>query len=761
MYVTALEPGSGKSAVVLGLTEVLSRRAGRLGYFRPLIGAGPGRDADIELVLQRYRLAQTYEQSFALTPDDFHDLAGRDAYGELLKRVLDGYRAVADGTTGRTAPAPDTAGAPDDAAGGAGLPAAAAAAAVTAATTGPPDVVVVEGSDFTGPSLATELALNVDAANDLGAPVLLVASGGGRSAEQVLDAVAQGVATLRDRGCTLIGVVANRVAPDVLDAVRAGLPGAAGDLVAAAVPELPMLAAPTVAEVARALGARYLGPGAGRAPRAGDGAAADRAPSAGGTADGGDGGDGALREVRRLIVGAMGLEHFLERIAEGDLVITPGDRVDIVAGSLAAHLSGTYPAVAGLVLTGGAVPDAVARLVDGYGAAGVPVVAVDGDTYTVTRAVTGVRGAITTHSPGKIDAAIGLIADHVDVGALVQRIDLARPTRMTPLMFEHLLVERARADRRHIVLPEGTDDRVLRAADQLLRRRVADLTLLGVERDVRARAGALGLELPGVRVIDPMTSPHRRAFAETYHALRRHKGVTADTAFDQMGDVSYFGTMMIHQGLADGMVSGAAHTTAHTIRPAFEFIRTAPGRKVVSSVFLMCLADRVLVYGDCAVVPDPDPEQLADIAVSAAGTAAMFGIEPRVAMLSYSTGESGSGADVEKVRAGTALARERRPDLLIEGPIQYDAAVDPAVARTKLPGSPVAGRATVFVFPDLNTGNNTYKAVQRSAGAVAIGPVLQGLNKPVNDLSRGALVADIVNTVAITAIQAQAAGGGS
>jgi phosphate acetyltransferase len=737
VYVTALEPGSGKSAVVLGLTEVLSRRAGRLGYFRPLLGHGPGRDADVELVLDRFRLAQSYRESYGLTADDLHDLVDQDAYGELLGRVLDRYRAVADGATSRP-------GAPGDGV----SPAALADAAVTAATTGPPDVVVIEGSDFTGASLAVELVLNVDVANHLGAPVLLVANGARRSAEEVLEVVGQGVATLRERGCTLIGVVANRVDPAVLDAVRAGLAAVAGDLVAAALPELPMLAAPTVAEVADALGARYLEPS--------DGWYGDGTDGTGGTGGTDPAADGrAHREVRRLIVGAMGLEHFLERIADGDLVITPGDRVDIIAGSLAAHLSGTYPAVAGLVLTGGVVPEAVTRLVDGYGDAGIPVVAVEGDTYTVTRAVTGVRGAITARSTGKIAVAVGLFEDHVDATALVEGIDLARPTRMTPLMFEYALVERARADRRHIVLPEGGDDRVLQAAEQLLRRGVVDLTVLGAEREVRARAGALGLELPGVRIVDPLTSEHRADFARTYHELRRHKGVTAERAFDQMGDVSYFGTMMIHRGLADGMVSGAAHTTAHTIRPAFEFIRTAPGRRVVSSVFLMCLADRVLVYGDCAVVPDPDPEQLADIAVSAAETAAMFGIEPRVAMLSYSTGESGSGADVEKVRRGTALARERRPDLPIEGPIQYDAAVDPDVARTKLPGSPVAGRATVFVFPDLNTGNNTYKAVQRSAGAVAIGPVLQGLNKPVNDLSRGALVPDIVNTVAITAIQAQ------
>jgi len=305
------------------------------------------------------------------------------------------------------------------------------------------------------------------------------------------------------------------------------------------------------------------------------------------------------------------------------------------------------------------------------------------------------------------------------------------------------------------VLPEGDDDRILRAAEQLLRRGVADLTVLGDDTAVRSRAASLGLGLGGLRTVDPSTSEWREDFAQTYYELRKHKGVGLPLARDSMVDVSYFGTMMVYKGLADGMVSGAAHTTAHTIRPAFELIRTAPGVKVVSSVFFMLLADRVLVYGDCAVVPNPDAEQLADIAVSSAGTAATFGIEPRIAMLSYSTGESGSGTDVDKVREATRIARERRPDLLIEGPIQYDAAIDPEVARTKLPDSPVAGRATVFVFPDLNTGNNTYKAVQRSANAVAVGPVLQGLRKPVNDLSRGATVADIIDTVAITAIQAQ------
>jgi phosphate acetyltransferase len=693
VYVTAMEPGSGKSAVVLGLTEVLSRDAAHLAFYRPFVTSAAVPDPAIELIRDRYRLAQSTEQSYMLTADDLHNLDGRGDYDTLLKRVLNGYAALAAEA----------------------------------------DVVVIEGSDFTEASLAVELDLNIDAASHLGSPVLLVVGGRRRTAEQVLDAVRQGLSMLAERGCVLLGVICNRVARELADEIRAGVGEAADGLPSAVMPELPQLAAPTMAEVAARLGAEHIA-----RPAAPDPAATPR-------------------EVSRVVVGAMGLPLFLQRMAEGDLVITPGDRADIVAGTLAAHLSGTYPPVSGLVLTGGIVDDSVRRLVAGFGDSGVPVIAVRTDTYETVSAVGGVRGAIGPRSARKIATAIRQFEDHVDHSLLVRRLEVTRSTRTTPLMFEQVLLERARADRRHIVLPEGDDDRVLAAAEQLLLRGVADLTLLGREDEVAARAAALGLALPGVRVIDPATSPHRQEFAETYAELRKHKGVALVQAMEMMADPSYFGTMMIHKRLADGMVSGAAHTTAHTIRPAFEFIRTAPGVSLVSSAFLMCLADQVLVYADCAVVPKPDSEQLAEIAISAAATALTFGIEPRVAMLSYSTGESGTGSDVDLVRRATGLVRERRPDLPVEGPIQYDAAVDPDVARTKLPGSAVAGRATVFVFPDLNIGNNTYKAVQRSAGAVAIGPVLQGLAKPVNDLSRGATVADIVNTVAITAVQAQVA----
>jgi phosphate acetyltransferase len=435
--------------------------------------------------------------------------------------------------------------------------------------------------------------------------------------------------------------------------------------------------------------------------------------------------------------------------------VIPADRSEVLLAALLANASGTFPSISGIVLNGGfELPEAITRLIDGLGST-LPIITTDLGTYDTAVRVMNTRGRLAADSQRRYDTALALFEKHVDTRELLAAFGVARATVVTPLMFEYQLVERARSQRKRIVLPEGDDDRVLRAAARVLARGIADLTILGEEIEVRNRAIELGIDIRDAQVLSPFDAVTVQRFAEEYARLRAHKGVTHGQAADTVTDVSYFGTMMVHLGLADGMVSGAAHTTAHTIRPAFEIIKTAPGVSVVSSVFLMALADRVLVYGDCAVIPDPTSEQLADIAISSAATATQFGIEPRVAMLSYSTGESGSGADVEKVRAATALVRERAPALLVEGPIQYDAAADVAVAAAKMPGSEVAGRATVFVFPDLNTGNNTYKAVQRSAGAVAIGPVLQGLNKPINDLSRGALVEDIVNTIAITAIQAQ------
>lgn len=354
-----------------------------------------------------------------------------------------------------------------------------------------------------------------------------------------------------------------------------------------------------------------------------------------------------------------------------------------------------------------------------------------------------------------IQAALGHFERHVDCEALGRRI-MASASRMSPLMFQFQIMEQARKQRMRIVLPEGGEDRILRAADILLQSGVADIILLGDTDRIGARARDLGLNLGKASIVQPDRSPDFEDYAATYQELRKHKGISLDQARERMSDATYFGTMMVYKGHADGLVSGSVNTTAHTVRPALEFIKTKPGYSIVSSIFFMCLKDRVLTFGDCAINPNPTAAELADIAATSAETSRIFDLTPRVAMLSYSSGSSGHGADVDQVIEATRLAHERAPDLPLTGPIQYDAAIDPKTARTKMPGDPVAGRATVFIFPDLNTGNNTYKAVQRAAGAVAIGPVLQGLRKPVNDLSRGATVADIVNTVAITAVQAQA-----
>jgi phosphate acetyltransferase len=587
------------------------------------------------------------------------------------------------------------------------------------------DVVLVVGSDFTDVSAPTEFSVNAAVAANLGSRLLLVVPAQGHDPAQVATAAEMAVVAAREAHAHVTGVVANQVDRPQLEATEEALRSRV-QLPVQVLPETPLLRAPTVKDLMEACDGRLVH---------GDRAWLDR-------------------ECTGLVVAAMTMPHVLDRLIDGGVVIVPGDREDVVLGVLLAHRSKTFPALSGIVLNGGfPLPPQVQRLIEGLDVV-LPIIATDGGTMTTATRLGAARGRLTPDSTRKLEAAVAMVERGLDAEALLGPVTTAGGDVVTPLMFEHRLVDDARAAGAHIVLPEGGEDRILLAADTVLSRGIAKLTLLGDEESIHASAARLGVDISGAAVIDPGSSPLREGFATDYAALRAHKGVTLEQARDRVVDPSYFGTMMVHQGLADGMVSGCITTTAHTIRPALEIVRTAPEVSVVSSVFLMCLADRVLVYGDCAVNPDPTAEQLADIAISSAGTAQRFGIEPRVAMLSYSTGESGSGADVDKVRAATALVHERAPGLLVEGPIQYDAAVDPHVAASKLSGSPVAGRATVLVFPDLNTGNNTYKAVQRSASAVAIGPVLQGLNRPVNDLSRGALVRDIVNTIAITAIQA-------
>jgi len=595
------------------------------------------------------------------------------------------------------------------------------------------DFAVVEGTSFQGLVPEIEFELNTNIATNLGCSIMSIYSALNKTVEDVVQSILIGNDSLSDHGGQVLATIVNQV-PEAIDSELRKACHVAG-LDASAplyfLPEEPLLRQPTLREIKATLGASLL---CGKE-------------------------DDLDREVTRFKVAAMQLPDFLERSESGSLVITPGDRSDILAGCALACLHTDGPSPAGIVLTGGLIPPpAVMRLM--RSPVCLPILTTGDDTFNAAKRVSLAKAEIGIHAPCKIESAIGLFEKYVDGNDLATRLQAPDVHYVTPMLFEYSLIQRAREKRTRIVLPEGNEPRILQAVDVLRRRDVADIVLLGDPATIRATAAQAGCNFPdsGVEIIDPASSPLREEFAQEYLELRRHKGMTIDMARDRMLEVSYFGTMMVHRGMAGGMVSGAVHTTANTIRPAFEFIKTRPGVKVVSSVFLMCLKTGVLVYGDCAVIPNPTAEELAEIASSSADTAAQFGIEPRVAMLSYSTGESGQGEDVEKVRQATALLRQKRPDLPVEGPMQYDAAIDPEVAATKLPSSKVAGRATVFIFPDLNTGNNTYKAVQRSAGAVAIGPVLQGLNKPVNDLSRGCTVADIVNTVAITAVQAQNAG---
>ncbi|MER5961254.1 phosphate acetyltransferase [Streptomyces sp. NPDC002057] len=587
------------------------------------------------------------------------------------------------------------------------------------------EVVLVLGTDFAATQLPDELALNARLANEFGASVIPVVGGKGQPAESVRAEARNAFRAYDGLGCDVLAMIVNRVAGEDREAIAERL-AARLPVPCYVLPDEPALAAPTVAQITHALGATVV---------LGDDA-------------------GLARDALDFVFGGAMLPNFLNALTPGCLVVTPGDRADLVVGALAAHSAGTPP-IAGVLLTLDERPtDAILTLAAKL-APGTPVVSVPGNSFPTATELFSLEGKLNAATPRKAETALGLFERHVDTTDLLKRVSVARSGRVTPMMFEHELIEQARADRRRVVLPEGTEERVLRAADVLIRRDVCDLTLLGDVEVIRKKAADLSVDLGDTQLIDPQTSELRDSFAEKYAALRAHKGVTVELAYDVVSDVNYFGTLMVQEGLADGMVSGSVHSTAATIRPAFEIIKTKPDASIVSSVFFMCLADKVLVYGDCAVNPDPNAEQLADIAAQSAATAARFGVDPRIAMLSYSTGTSGSGADVDKVREATKLVREAHPELRIEGPIQYDAAVEPSVAATKLPDSEVAGQATVLIFPDLNTGNNTYKAVQRSAGAVAVGPVLQGLRKPVNDLSRGALVSDIVNTVAITAIQSQ------
>jgi phosphate acetyltransferase len=694
IFIASAEPYSGKSIVALGLVDMLLGRAQKISYFKPIVNASAEEQTDNHI--------DTILSYFEL-PQSHADACvfTRQEALEFVKEQRQGE--MLDIIISRFK-------------------------ALEAAA----DFTIIEGSDFAGQATAFEFETNRLIAKNLNVPVILLVSGHEKSVAAIVQEALNFWQAYHLQEIQVVALIVNRVEPDQADDIRALITAQLPDTVMAAViPADKALGNPTVAEIFEQLQGRIL-----------------------------FGEDLMESPVDNFVTGAMQVPNFLNYLKENVLIVTPGDRGDIIISSLQANLSASYPRVAGIVLTAGTIPEPpVMRLIEGLQHI-VPIMAVETGTFGTTNLIAAVRSRIRPGHTKKIQLAIETFSRYIDTDALNKKIVSFHSDAMTPHMFQYQLAQWAKREKKTIVLPEGNDDRILTAAARLIAQDLVNLTLLGDPVEIAAAVKRLGidLDLDQIKIVDPANAPQYDDYVNTLYELRKNKNVTLEMARDLMTDVSYFGTMMVHKGEADGMVSGAVHTTQHTIRPALQFIKTRPGISTVSSIFFMCLADRVSVFGDCAVNPDPSSEELAEIAISSADNGLRFGIEPRVAMLSYSSGTSGSGEDVDKVRRATLIVKEKRPDIKIEGPIQYDAAVDPAVGRQKLPGSEVAGQASILIFPDLNTGNNTYKAVQRETGALAIGPMLQGLNKPVNDLSRGCTVDDVFNTVIITAIQSQDAG---
>ena len=691
IYIATSEANSGKSIVALGLMRMLLGKTAKVGYFRPIIDGEKGGKKDNHI--------NTIISHFEL------DINPNDAFAFTRSEFISKRNQGKEGEIFDTI------------------------IEKYKAIEEQNDFVLVEGSDFSGEGSAIELDANILIAKNLGIPAIIVASGVGKTLDEFVNGVHITYDSFSEKEVKVLAVIVNKVQEENIEIAREGLKKhLPKDVFVDVIPLIPSLQNPTIKEIAKAIDAKIL-----------------------------FGKEFINNQTTTFKVGAMQLRNYLTHLEQDCLIITPGDRADIILGALQANISSNYPSISGIVLTGGILPEEpIVRLIEGLQQI-VPILSVEGGTFSVANKIGAVRSHMYAENKEKIITSLNTFDKYCSADELTEKFVTFKNNGITPRMFQYNLLKRAKTSRKHIVLPEGNDDRIISAAERLIQMDIVDLTVLGDKEDIANRIARLGLivDIKKLNIIDPVNSEYFKDFANTLFEIRKNKGVTIDMAEDLMGDVSYFGTMMVHKGLADGMVSGAAHTTGHTILPALQFVKTKPGVSVVSSVFFMCLEDRVSVFGDCAINPNPNAEQLAEIAISSAESSINFGIEPKIAMLSYSSGASGKGEDVDIVRRATEIVKEKRPDLKVEGPIQYDAAVDPIVGKSKMPNSEVAGQANVLIFPDLNTGNNTYKAVQRETGALAIGPMLQGLNKPVNDLSRGCTIDDIFNTVILTAIQAQ------
>ncbi|POY38651.1 phosphate acetyltransferase [Flavobacterium alvei] len=691
IYIATSEENSGKSIVTLGLMSMLIGRTAKVGYFRPIVEDFEEGELDNHI--------DTVINHFGL------DISFHDAYAikksKLIKKKNKGKLGeVIDLIIEKYKQLEEQF-----------------------------DFVLVEGTSFIGEGAVIEMDMNVLIAKNLGIPAIIVGSGVNKTLDELVDGMCLAYDSFKQKDVEVLAVIGNKVESQNIELVTSGLKKNLPDgVLINAIPMIPSLKNTTIQEIVKALDAKVLF------------------------------GESYLNnQISSFSVGAMQLRNYLNHLKEDGLVITPGDRADIILGALQANESKNYPSISGIVLTGNIIPeDTILKLIEGLSPV-VPVIAVKEGTYVISNKIGDIKPKIYANNKQKIQISIDTFEKYVDLDSLTEKFIKFEVEGMTPKMFQYNLVKRAKQHRKHIVLPEGNDDRILIAAARLYLMDVVDITILGNTKQIISKSAELGLDIDFTKVnlINPRKDNNYDDYVNTYYELRKEKKMTLEIAKDLMEDGSYFGTMMVYKGHADGMVSGAAHTTQHTILPALQFIKTKPNSSVVSSIFFMCLEDRVSIFGDCAINPNPTAEQLAEIAISSADSSLAFGIEPKVAMLSYSSGSSGKGNEVDKVREATEIVKSKRPDLKIEGPIQYDAAVDLEVGQSKMPNSEVAGHASVLVFPDLNTGNNTYKAVQRETGALAIGPMLQGLNKPVNDLSRGCTVDDIINTVVITAIQAQ------
>jgi len=691
IYIATSDQNSGKSIITLGLMSILIGKTAKVGYFRPIVEDFIDGELDNHI--------ETVLSYFNL------DIKFEDAYAitksKLIKKKNKGkIGEVLDLIIEKYKKLEEEF-----------------------------DFVLVEGTSFTGEGTSIELDLNVLIAKNLGIPTIIIGSGVGKTLDELVDSLYLVYDSFKVKEVEVLSVFANKVQPENIELVTKGLQKSLpANVLINTIPLISSLNNPTMQEIVNELAAKVL-----------------------------FGGTYLNNEIGHFSVGAMQLHNYLVHLHDNALVITPGDRSDIILGALQANESVNYPSISGIILTGNIIPEeSILKLIEGLSAI-VPIISVDGGTYNITNKIGAIKSKIYANNTHKIETSISTFEKYVSVESLSERLITFQAEGMTPKMFQYNMVKRAKQHRKHIVLPEGSDERIIIAASRLLAMDVVDISIIGDKKQIENKITELGItfDFSKVNIINPKESEFYDNYVTTYYELRKAKKMTLEIARDLMEDGSYFGTMMVYKGHADGMVSGAAHTTQHTILPALQFIKTKPNCSIVSSVFFMCLEDRVSVFGDCAINPNPTSEQLAEIAISSAESSLAFGIEPKIAMLSYSSGSSGKGDEVDKVRAATEIVKQKRPDLKIEGPIQYDAAVDRAVGKSKMPDSEVAGQASVLIFPDLNTGNNTYKAVQRETGALAIGPMLQGLNKPVNDLSRGCTVDDIINTVVITAIQAQ------